>query len=235
MNGFTVKLSKPNGGNDAWIRDNELTSSFVSPVLLPTQFVLQYQTNNRPKDNKVFLIDQKGDTIFQKLPSNLQVNTIYKDTIRLKEGKYELGLTDSQGDGLEFWYNKAQGDGHLRIFDLKGNLVHAFESDCGNGEKLSFTASPNFKEDSTQDKYAFSVFPRLVSSKTELTVVSNKTSQMTVLITIDGVVQEKYEYAAVKNGSFSFSMDKMTNGRIIFEVLMDGVSRFKVRLNKIKS
>ena len=57
---------------------------------------------------------------------------------------------------------------------------------------------------------------------------------MTVLITIDGVVYERHDYSSVKNGLFPFSLDNMPSGRIIFEVLMDGVSRFKVRLNKFK-
>ena len=178
------------------------------------------------------MLDKKGDTIFQKLPTNLENSTLYKDTISLKEGKYELCLTDSAGDGLEFWYKTKQGDGYLRLFDLKGNLIHAFESDCGNGEKLSFTASPNFKDDASKDKYAFSLFPRLVTTKTELNVVSNKTSQMTVLFSTNGIIHEKYEYAAVKDGLFSYSLDKLPSGRIIVEVLMDGVSKFKVRLNK---
>lgn len=232
-NSYTVSLSKPNGGKDGWMGDNEMTTTFDSPDVLPTRFVVEYLTNNKPTDNTVFLIDKKGDTIFHKLPSKVQANTVYKDTIDLKEGKYELAITDKSGDGLEFWSNRNQGDGYLRLFDLKGNLIHAFESDFGNGEKLSFTASSNFKEDELPGKYAFSVFPRVVTDKTELSVVSNKPSKMTVLITIDGVIYEQHDYSSVKNGLFPFSLTNMPDGRIIFEVLMDDVSKFKVRLNKV--
>jgi len=35
--------------------------------------------DNKPKDNKVFLVDKKGDTIFKKLPSHLVSNTLYKE------------------------------------------------------------------------------------------------------------------------------------------------------------
>ncbi|WP_414000329.1 peptide-N-glycosidase F-related protein [Flavobacterium sp. W1B] len=232
MNKYTVKLSRPNGGKDAWMGDNELITSFVSPEVLPTNFVIEFLTNNKPKENKVFLIGEKGDTIFHKLPSDLEANTLYKDTISLKEGKYELFLTDSAGNGLQFWYEPQNGDGYLRMFDMKGDLIHAFESDCGNGEKLSFTASKNFVADKTQAKYAFSLYPRLVIDKTELNIVSNKVSQMTVLITVNGVVHEKHEYAAIKNGLLTYSLGNLPKGRIILEVLMNGVSRFKGRLNK---
>jgi hypothetical protein len=231
-NSYTVTLSKPNGGKDGWMGDNELTTSFVAPEMYPASFVLQFLTNNKPKDNHVFLINGKSDTVFNKLPQHLEVNTLYQDTISLKEGKYELCLTDTAGDGLEFWAEPQNGDGYLRMFDMKGNLIHAFESDCGNGEKLSFTASPNFVADTTQAKYAFSLYPRLVTNKTSLDVVSNKTSKMTVLVTVNGVVHERHEYKAVKNGSFSYYLGNLPDGRIVLEVLMDDVSRFKGRLNK---
>jgi len=231
-NSYTITLSKPNGGKDGWIVDNELTTTFIAPELYPTRFILQFLTNNKPKDNKIFLIDSKSDTLFSKYPGHLAPNTLYQDTIRLNEGKYELCLTDSAGDGLEFWAEPHNGDGYLRMFDMKGILIHAFESDCGNGEKLSFTASPKFVTDTTQAKYAFSLFPRLISGKTELTVVSNRTSKMTVLITVNGNVYEKHEYNAIKNGSFSYNLSYLPAGRIVAEVLMDGVSRFKGRLNK---
>ncbi len=231
-NSYTVTLSKPNGTQDGWPEDNVLTSTFDSPEVYPTDFIVQFLTNNRPKDNKVFIIDGKLDTIFQKTPEHLKANTLYQDTIRLKGGKYEMCLTDSAGDGLEFWAEPQNGDGYLRMFDLKGNLIHPFESDCGNGEKLSFRASPDFVADTTRAIYAFSLFPRLISNKTELTLVSNKTGKMVVLITVDGKVWEKHEYNGIKTGSFNYDLQYLPAGRIVLEVFMDGVSRFKGRLNK---
>ena len=231
INIFTVSVSQPNGTKDAWLGDNEMISEFAAPTVLPNRFVVQYLTNNQPEDNKVFLLDKKRDTIYKKLPSEVEKSKMYRDTITLKDGKYDLCLTDKSGDGLEFWYKNTQGDGSLRLFDLKGNLLHAFESDCGNGEKLSFEVSSGFNEE-LQDKCAFSLFPRLITDKTELNVVSNKLCEMTVLISIDGVVYEKHEFTKVKNGLYPFSLNYMPSGRIIFEVLMNGVSKFKCRLNK---
>ena len=233
-NTFTISLSKPNGGKDAWMDDNELTSTFTAPGIYPTDFVLQFRTNNKPKDNKIFLINGSQDTVFYKGPEQLEANTIYLDTIRLKEGKYELCLTDSSGDGLEFWAEPRNGDGYLRMFDLKGNLVHAFESDCGNGEKLSFKASQKFVADTVNALFAFSLHPRSVTDKTELTLVSNKASNMQVLITVDGTVWQKHEYKGIKNGLFEYNLEHIPAGRIVLEVMMDGVSQFKGRLNKRK-
>lgn len=232
QNSFGVLLTKPNGKKDAWTGDNEMHASFTAPGKYPSEFVLQLLTNNKPKDNSVYLVNSMLDTIFQKTPGQLEPRTVYTDTIRLAAGKYALCLTDSAGDGLEFWAEPRNGDGYLRMFDMKGNLIHAFESDCGNGEMLSFTAVPGFVPDTTQAKYAFSLYPRLVSDKTQLSVVSNRISDMTVLITVDGVVWEKHEYKGVKNAGFNYDLDHLPAGRIVVEALMDGVSKFKGRINK---
>lgn len=232
QNKFTVFLSKPNGRTDGWMVDNQLSSNFMAPQSFPTDFVLQFQTNNKPKDNKLLLMGAKMDTVFYKGPESLEPGTLYRDTIHLAVGKYDLCLTDSAGDGLEFWYKPQSGDGYLRIFDLKGNLIHAFESDCGNGEKFSFSADTKFVADTTKSLYAFSLHPRLVIDKTELTVVANNAANMVVQITVDGAVWQKHEYRDVKNGSFEYSFDNMPKGRIVLEAFMNGVSKFKGRLNK---
>ena len=232
VNNYTVTLSKPNGRKDGWTGDNELTTSFNAPDVYPTNFILKFLTNNKPKDNKVYLIDSHLDTLFSKGPASLEARTLYADTFHLQKGNYQLCLTDSAGDGLEFWAEPKNGDGYLRMFDMNGNLVHAFESDCGDGENLSFTASPDFVADTTHAQYAFSLYPRLVKDTTELSVVSNKLSDMEVLITVDGTTWEKHEYKSIKNGTFVYSLDHLPKGRIVVEVMMDGVSRFKGRINK---
>ena len=232
INSFSVSLSKPNGGKDGWNGDNEATTIFMAPEVYPNNFVLQFLTNTKPKDNTVFLINGNMDTLFSKSPLNLEANTLYSDTIHLKNGNYELCLTDTAGDGLEFWAEPQNGDGHLRMFDLNGILIHAFESDCGNGEKLSFTASSEFVTDTTKGVYAFSLFPRLVTDKTELSLVSNKTGNMVIQITVDGIIWEKHEYKSIKTGSFSYDLSNLPKGRIVLEAFMDGISQFKGRLNK---
>lgn len=231
-NSFTVSLSKPNGGNDAWMGDNQLTSSFISPELFPTDFVLAFQTNRKPKENKVFLIGAYADTVFYKGPEQLEASTLYLDTFRLPEGNYDMFLIDSGGNGLEFWAQPQNGDGYLRIFDLKGNLIHVFESDCGNGEKFSFKASANYIADTTNALYAFSLNPRSVTDKTTLSVVANKATNMLVQITVDGVLWQKHDYKNVQHATFDYSFENMPKGRIVLEVFMNGVSKFKGRLNK---
>lgn len=231
-NRFTVTLSDPNGKADAWIGDNELTTDFFSPEVLPTRFILKFFTNMQPTDNLLTLVGAKSDTLFRINPKALETAHLFTDTLTLKEGMYELCLNDTAGDGLEFWAEPQNGDGYLRLFDLKGNLIHAFESDCGNGEKLAFRASEAFVADTTQAKYAFSLYPRLVTESAELSMVGNKRGNMLVQITVDGKIWEKHEYPNSKNGTYSYNLSNLPLGRIVLEVFMDGTSRFKGRLNK---
>ncbi len=231
-NVFSVSLLKPNGKTDAWSADNKAQSVFSAPQKFPADFVLEFLTNNKPADNRIFLVDAKQDTVFRKNASQLTAATIYRDTLHLTEGNYSLSLIDTAGNGLQFWAQPENGDGHLRIFDLKGNLIHSFESDCGNGEMFSFNAKRGFELDTTSAQYAFSLYPRSVVDKTQLSVVSNKKSEMTVLIMVDGVLWQKHEYKSIQQAALNYDLNDLPSGRIIVEVFMDGVSRFKGRINK---
>lgn len=229
---FHVTLNKPNGKKDAWTGDNSLETNFTAPPRFPTEFVLQLLTNKHPEDNSIYLIDAKRDTIYKKVATELVAETIYTDTIRIAEGNHSLRLIDTAGNGLQFWAQPQKGDGHLRLFDMKGNLIHAFESDCGSGEMFTFKATSGFERDSTVARHAFSLYPRSVVDHTELTVVSNRLNDMTVQITVDGVIWQKHEYKAVRNAVFNYDLKHLPKGRIVLEAFMDGVSQFKGRINK---
>ncbi len=88
------------------------------------------------------------------------------------------------------------------------------------------------KMDTTEGRHAFSLYPRSVIDKTELSVVSNKLNDMTIQITVDGMIWQKHEYKAVKNALFSYDLTHLPKGRIVLEAFMDGKSAFKGRINK---
>lgn len=233
-NTFTVTLSKPNGKTDGWAGDNELTSTFFSPTVLPTDFILEFMTNNSPSDNKIALIGAKSDTLLQIKPSPTDLNKLFKDTLRLKEGLFELYLADTTGDGLEYWAEPQNGNGYLRLFDTSGNLIHAFNSDCGNGEMLAFRTSKSFVADTTHAQYTFSLHPRVVTQNTVLSIASNKRGNMAVQISVDGKIREKHEYQNIIRGEYTYNLSGLPDGRIVLEVFVDGVSRYKARLTKGK-
>jgi len=231
-NQFSVTISKPNGKADAWTGDNSMTSSFIGPEQLPQQMIVQYKTNNKPQDNTILLVNAFGDTLFRKLPVDVKPSTIYTDTLQLKEGKYALILQDTAGNGLQFWADPRQGDGYLRFTDMQGNLVHIVESDCGKGETVFFTASAQYKLDSTKIIGAFSMFPRRTRDKIDLDVRLNKAAKLTVKITSEGTLYQLHEYQSVKQGIFTYSIASLPPGRYIIEVYVNDERTFTGRVNK---
>lgn len=228
---FEVRLLRSNGQKDAWEGDNVMSSEYNSPVVIPSKFILQFMTNNKPQDNTIWIENERKETVYIKKPEQLQPRTLYQDTISLQPGCYTLTLADTAGDGLEFWYEPESGYGYMRLFDLDGRLVHAFESDCGNGEHFVFQASETFVSDTFQTQFAFILYPRRTSDDLTLDFHSDKPSQMKVVITSDGKVVETHSYEKVTRGRFTYHLAYLPRGRYIIEVFMDDVSRFKRRFN----
>jgi len=232
INTFTVTISKPNGKKDAWNGDNTLGSAFLPPPVLPQKMVLQLLTNNKPGENEIKILDNKGNLAFHRKPSELSPRTMYYDTLNLDTGTYALVLSDSAGDGLEFWYEVESGYGYMRLLSMDGRLLHDFESDCGDGQFFSFSTSPSFSIDTTTTQYAFVLFPRRTSGIINLDVHADKAGTMEVKITSDGVVVQQHYYKSVKQNQFTYDVGYLPNGRYIIEVLIDGESKFKRRFNK---
>jgi len=231
-NTFSVNLSKPNGRKDSWDGDNKLSSTFSPPPVLPLKMVLQLLTNNKPGENEIRIFDNSGKIVFTKKPSDLKPKTMYYDTLGFDQGTYALLLSDSAGDGLEFWYEVESGYGYMRLLTLDGRLLHDFESDCGDGQFYAFTASSDAVTDTNTTQYAFTLYPRRTNGIINLDVHADKSGAMEVKITSDGVLVQQHYYKSVKQNRFTYDVGYLPKGRYIIEVLIDGESKFKRRFNK---
>jgi len=231
-NTFTVSLSKPNGKKDAWEDDNQLNSTFLPPPVLPQKMILQLLTNNKPSENNIVIVDSKGDSVFQKKSTELKPKTMYYDTLNLVPGDYALLLSDSAGDGLEFWYEVESGYGYMRLLSTDGRLIHDFESDCGDGQFYAFSISSSAVIDTNTTQYAFILYPRRTKGPFNLDVHADKSGAMEVKITADGVLVQQHYYKDVKQNRFTYDVGYLPKGRYIIEVLVDGESKFKRRFNK---
>lgn len=231
QNKFVASINL-NGKKDAWEKDNSLTTNFQSPPLLPEKMILQFLTNNKPGENEIKIMDQSGKVVFNKKPESLQPKTMYYDTLSLVKSTYTLALTDTTGDGLEFWYEPEPGYDYLRLLSMDGRLIHNFESDCGDGEMYCFSTSPEVKIDTTQTQYAFVLYPRRTSGIINLEIHADKAGTMDVIIASDGRVVEKHYYSSIKQNRVTYDLSYLKGGRYIIEVLMNGQSQFKRRFNK---
>ncbi len=231
-NTFVVSLNEPNGMEDEWNGDNTLESEFESIPSIPSKIIVDFLTNNRPEENAVFIVNSANDTVFIKSGTDLKPATSYSDTLELAEENYYIMLTDTAGDGLEFWFQPEAGYGHLRLKDGSGNLIKLFESDCGNGQFYSFKADNNAVVDTTVEKLAVNIFPRMVKDYLTVYAISNKTSTLKIRITKDGEYIETHEYTKVKDSAIGMDVRHLEKGRYVMEIFVNGEHKMNRRFNK---
>jgi len=232
MNLFEVELLRPNGKRDEWKADNALSSQFKSLKEVPLEFVVAYKTNYRPQENHLFMVNEKRDTIYQRNPWESDSNKVYMDTLKLDPGLYEFELTDSEGNGLEFWAEPRQGYGYLRFLDMEGNILHHFLSDCGNGQFLAFKATENAKQDTTVSQNAFFIYPRRTRERLELDAFLESPKDMKVRFMSDGEPVEVHEYTNFKQGTLEYFIGYLPKGRYVVEVYLDDKLVHKDRINR---
>ncbi|MFZ1685200.1 MAG: peptide-N-glycosidase F-related protein [Candidatus Zixiibacteriota bacterium] len=137
-NSFHVRLESPNGVADEYPDDNTLQSKIILPPVLPTKFVLVLRSNHDSTHNSYQITDASGSVVRERKLGSLLANTLYRDTLELQPGCYQLIVSDTAGDGLDFWFNPEGGYGFVRILSLDGKLVTSFLSDFGSSIRYSF-------------------------------------------------------------------------------------------------
>jgi len=232
VNTFSVVLANPNGVEDEWEGDNNKESEFEDIPTLPSKIVVDFLTNNRPKENSLFIVNSSNDTIYMKLHEMLEPATNYSDTLDLAEGNYFLMLTDSLGDGLEFWFQPEAGYGSLRLKDEYGNLIHLFESDNGNGQFYGFRANNSTKIDTTVSHLSVNIFPRMVTDYLTVYTVTNKKSTLKIKITKDGEYIEQHEYTNIKESDTGMDVRHLEKGRYVMEIYINDEHKMNRRFNK---
>ncbi|MBC7862272.1 MAG: T9SS type A sorting domain-containing protein [Bacteroidia bacterium] len=127
---FSVTLSNPNGGTDQYQYNNARSNPFTFPMILPSKFVIQLQTNTNYWENVWTLKNSAGTVIASR--SGAAANTTYKDTVDLPSDCYEFELLDSGEDGLSWWANTGQGNGSMRFRSAtNGTILKNFGADFG--------------------------------------------------------------------------------------------------------
>lgn len=232
LNTFSVELTKPNRAKDEWKDDNKLESEFNDIPTIPSVIVVDFMTNNKPEDNSLFIVNSANDTIYSKFSDELEPATKYADTLKLAEDNYYLMLNDTTGDGLEFWFEAQSGYGRLRLKDINGNLIHLFESDCGNGQFYGFRADNEATVDTIGEQLSVNIFPRMVEDYLTVYTTTNKTSTLKLRITKDGEYIEQHEYTNIKDSETGMDVRHLENGRYVMEIFVNGEHKMNRRFNK---
>lgn len=164
-NKFNVEIKKANTVVDDYSFNNTFSSSFVVPATVPSNFSIQFQTNNFPAQNTYRIIDDNGTIVGQ---SNfVDPNTVYEDYYILN-GCYTLIVDDAAGDGLSWWANTSQGTGYVRLKDNYANIIKTFQPDFGSRFEYSFTTdSPLSIEKNSLNAY-LNLYPNPAHDKFKL-------------------------------------------------------------------
>ena len=232
-NSFSVVLAEPNGIEDEWDGDNNMESEFYDIPTIPSKIVVDFLTNNKPNENSLFIVNSANDTVYMKSSGMLEPATKYTDTLDLTEGNYFLMLTDSVGDGLEFWFQPEAGFGRLQLKDVNGNIINLFESDCGNGQFYGFRTDNKAAVDTTKEQLSVNIFPRMVKDNLSIYTTSNKTSTLKIRITKDGEYIETHEFTNIKESSNGLDVKHLAEGRYVMEIYIDGEHKMNRRFNKL--
>ncbi len=232
LNVFAVELINPNGKKDEWPADNKMESHFADVPTLPTTLIVDFLTNNKSQDNTLLIFNSKNDTVYKKTPDMLQAATQYTDTLNLDEGNYALALADTAGDGLEFWFMPESGYGRLRLKDRSGNILHIFESDCGNGQFFSFRCDDDAVIDTTKEYLSVNIFPRMVTDYLTVYTTTHKASTLKIIITKDGEYVEQHEYTNIVDSTIGMDVRHLAEGRYVMEIYIDGEHKMNRRFNK---
>lgn len=199
--------------DDEYLEDNYKISSVDFPAIFDPKFVVLIKTNNDTGSNYFQILNSAGQIINNWNTGKLNTNTLYSDTFDLKPGCYELAITDTANDGLDFWFNPEGGYGYVRVVDMNGKLIRSFNSDFGSEIRQQFivTGEKGF-HDSTSA--ILNIFPIRNPGKFFSDIFLNDKQNITLQITTEDKKKIVYEtkLKKFKDGMIDIDISKEPDG-----------------------
>jgi hypothetical protein len=228
---FNVILSKPNKKVDEYAGDNKMSSTVFAPPVYPNKFVLFCKTNKDTAQTAWKITDAMGKVWFEKKEADLKSNTEFRDTISLPKGEYQLLVTDTAGDGLEFWANARGGMGYVKLASPNGKLIKSFGSDFGSEIRQSFTVDSNRPVTPFQEAMVL-VYPHRPTLNTTLMLAFNEPQTVKArLTTPDGKLLQEMAWYDITQGNFLIDLSNYPDAIYMLE-LKYGDKTDNIRLKK---
>ena len=172
VNTFTARVYTANGITDEYANNNMYTVSFEPSPVINDPFYIWFKTNNKAVENDIFLRDEDGNVIYSRT-TDLTNTTEYKDTMFLPTGCYTVEITDTDHDGLGFWYSaqvEGETSGFLRLRKVGGSTLYVFPNDFGHYAKYSFSVGYAVGVDEQVSPHLFSIYPNPTNGMFTLTL-----------------------------------------------------------------
>ena len=222
---FLVKLESPNGAMDEYPDDNIAVSAVPATPVYDTTVVLAIRTNADTSQTSYSITNSDGEVVYERQPGSMTVNTTYRDTLFLPPGCYELVVSDSAGDGLDFWFNPDGGYGYARLLDVPGRLLKAFNSDFGSEVRHSFRVVPG-----TIPEGAFAALPIVTPCPArnkgifDIDIFLNRRTELQVRIIEESGVETVLDnlYQGVKEVMLPIDISAAPDGVYYIKVTADG-------------
>jgi hypothetical protein len=121
---FVARIKNVNGSKDADTTNNIMKSTFATTPKWDGKFRIQFRTNSSAIDGysesswKIY--DQNNVVVKQR--TNLNVSTLYTDTVTLPTGCYKLEVNDLGCDGLNWWASVTGGSMLVKKIGDNSNL-----------------------------------------------------------------------------------------------------------------
>jgi hypothetical protein len=141
------------------------------------------RTNSDSTHNAYRITGLEDEIVFEREAGSLKPQTIYRDTLELEPGCYELLVSDTAGDGLDFWFNPEGGYGYVRLLDMDGRLIKSFQSDFGSEIRHSFRVAAEAVPDTPPDELPIViVFPPRNQGQFDIDLFCNEPQDIEISI-----------------------------------------------------
>ena len=229
QNPFYARINMPNGSiEDEYTINDILFSDFEYVEEYPNSFAMWFKTNSYPNESSYEIRDNQNELIFSK--SNMEANTLYKDTFNLSPGCYKIRILDTGGspgwneDGLAWWAND-DGSGYARLREVPGGFFKYYQADFGTEITDYFRVGTYFMSQNDLENIFFDVYPNPSSGSFNiyLELPFKKDISMQIFDVNGRVVRETFKENFLNQ---LFSFEDIPNG--IYTVLLNvGNERIK--------
>ena len=171
---------------------------------LPSEFVIQYKTNNFGERNELYIKDSDKN-IYER--TQMRSNTVYRERMSLADGCYEFRFIDTDCNGLSWWANPKQGNGYILIYNKdETEILEAFDPDFGCRISYNFLIGGG---DMIRDDYKVVSMPDIESKL-----------QRYIVFLPDN-----------KPNKLSYTLKNRESGDIVLEATLEEAKFFDIRLD----
>ncbi len=213
---FTAFIDQPNSGNDEFVFDDTLRSTFNAVNIHNTNFVrILTKTDNSPEEVSWTVKDDQGAILFSR-NNFTATNTLHVDTIYLSNGCYSITAYDTYGDGV-CCYN---GSGLFRI--LKGSTATLIGSsgDYGDFFNVNFGIDFQVGVDEVISSDLF-IYPNPTSGQIRINTGISDSKFTAKIFDLAGQLVLSRE-GAVSGYLAQLDLSELSNGLYIIQIEMNG-------------